>query len=136
MQRRIGPLLIVFSPFVSSCEEKQVEPNDPLDQIGILGKWKLDSRSVNNISDLSVMCCDYLTFSKSGSNDDLMGHFIASGAGYENDGEFELNTSLDSIAFTRENEVLNYGVLISGERMTYFYQEDGDSITEWWVMQP
>ena len=129
-------LSLCFTVSLTSCIYEADEPRDRLLDSGLLGEWKLDSREVNNIDDLSVQCCDYLTFSEFGSPNDLRGSYKARGTGYENEGEFECNETLDSIQFIRENVVTSYGLVISNQSIVLNYVENGDSISELWVKHP
>jgi len=129
-------LAFCLSFFLISCDDEVYPTMDRLEDAGILGEWKLDSRVVNNIGDLSIMCCDYLVFSTSGSPDDLRGNYTARGSGYENSGEFVCTEALDSLTTVRDNQIRTYGLNIEAERLTFSYIEEGDEIVEYWVKVP
>lgn len=105
---------------------------DQLEQMGVLGTWKLSERSVNNISDLSVPCCDYFEFKKDAISEDLIGNFRAYGTGYEQNGVFMIDNTNSTIEFEYNNEQKSYGFQISGNVITFTYTEDNDNIVENW----
>lgn len=131
-------LLIIFTVF-SSCKKDEIEESnnsnkqtDNLEPIGILGLWKLESRSVNGITDMSIQCCDYIEFNADNELHDLKGLFQASGNGYETNGVFELETANDTIQLVYDNTQKSYGFEISNDLMIFTYSEDSQSITENW----
>ena len=130
-------LLLAFLTVFSSCKKEDdkdpIEPSDNLEQYGILGKWKLDSREYGGISDGAVMCCDTLEFKSDIQTTDLKGLFRAVGAGYETSGAFELDVLNESIEFTYDDEQKNYGIIISDSRIVFNYSDNNESIVEHWI---
>ncbi len=114
-----------------SCDKEEIEQTDNLQQTGILGQWKLDSRETNGISSLAVECCDYIEFKTDSEPTDLTGEFKAFGAGYETNGDFELNNANQSIEFIYDEQLL-YEIQISDENIVFSYLENNDSIVEYW----
>ncbi len=108
------------------------ENPDYLEPIGILGKWKLDSREINGISSLGVECCDYLQFSIDGNPSDWNGVFKAYGAGYELNGVFEMDTSNETIEFSYNENQKIYDYQLVDLSIAFSYTENGDSIVEQW----
>lgn len=135
--KRIHYLLaFCLSFFLISCDDEVYPSADRLEDAGILGEWKLDYRVFNSIGDLSILCCDYLVFSTSGSPDDLRGKYTARGTGYENSGEFVCTEALDSLTTVRDNQVMTYGLSVESEGLTFSYIQEGDEIVEYWVKAP
>lgn len=130
---RIFPVLILIILILfSSCKTGEVETADDLEQTGILGEWKLDSRSVDGIADLSIQCCDYITFKPDSEPQDLFGEFTATGLGYETSGVFELNSSTNTIHFDYDNSQKSYEFQVSPSSITFAYLENDQEIIEDW----
>lgn len=124
--------ILAFFIILTSCKKQEAEQTDNLDQYGIFGQWKLEARSVNGVSDLSVQCCDYIEFIADAKLDDLKGAFTASGLGYSSDGAFELNLSSDSIQFDYADKQKVFQFQVSGDQVTFTYFDAGDRIIEAW----
>lgn len=121
---------------VPSCNDDDKVLIDPIEDTGILGIWKLESRVINNISDLAVRCCDYLEFEQDDRPDDLTGSFYAYGFLYETDGTFTLDLNGGSILFEYDDSQRSYTYTLKEDRLTFFYTEDGASIEETWRKEP
>jgi hypothetical protein len=50
--------MLVFAAVTRCNDFEDLVGKDILKDIGIIGKWKLDSRAVDGISKLAVECCD------------------------------------------------------------------------------
>lgn len=114
------------------CEKDENEKRDNLQPIGILGQWKLDSRSINGISGLAEECCDYIEFKTDNEPDDFKGEFIAYGTGYETTGVFELNTIEHTIHFDYNDARMSYEYQIFDGLLIFNYLEDDQEIIEDW----
>jgi len=114
------------------CEKDENEKQDNLQQTGIIGKWKLESRSIDGISSLAVECCDYIEFKTDNELDDFKGEFMAYGTGYETTGEFELNTTENTIHFDYNNTCRSYEYQIFAGLLEFIYMEDDQKIGEDW----
>lgn len=132
-------LSLAFLSVLTSCEKDEenvkIENPDNLEQIGIIGQWKLDFREINGISSLTVECCDYRNFEIDSKPNDWNGLLIAFGTGYETHGEFELDTSNESIEFSCNGDTKLYDIQIAVDRIVFNYLEDNDSIVEHWVKE-
>lgn len=133
--KNLSTLLLGIFLLLTSCEKEEIKPTDNLNQIGILGQWKLESRAINGISDLSIQCCDYIIFNTDNNLDDLKGTFMASGVGYETNGEFELITSTNLINLDYDNIQKSYKFQISDSLTTFTYIENNEEIVEYWVKE-
>ncbi len=118
---------------ITSCEEDQVESLDHLEQVGILGQWKLDNRSVNGIANLAVESCDSLHFDADSEPTDWKGMFRASGNGYARTGDFELDTLNRTIAFSYEDVLKWYSIQLTHNSIRFNYLENQDQIEEYWI---
>lgn len=108
---------------------------ESLEEITILGKWQLESRSENGISSLAVECCDYIEFTTGDQAADLEGEFYAYGLGYETNGIFELNNTATTIQLVYDNTQRLYDLQISGNSMQFSYSENNKNIVENWKKQ-
>lgn len=125
-------ILILILTVLSSCEKDEIQTPDNLEQIGVLGEWKLETRTINGISDLAVLCCDYIMFRTDNELDDLKGEFTAFGDGYETDGVFKLNTASNIIHFDYDNSQESYEFQISNDLITFTYDENSQEVIENW----
>ncbi|MFN4764547.1 hypothetical protein ACKGJN_15565 [Gillisia sp. Q332] len=126
-------ILFVFTLIAfSSCNKEESEQIDNLEQVGVLGQWKLETRVVNGISSLTVECCDYIEFKTNTEPSDLRGEFRAFGAGYETNGVFELNTSNNTIQFDYDATQKLYGFQIIDDIITFTYSDNNQNIIENW----
>ncbi len=123
-----GVSLTVFT----ACPKEDSLQVDELQQVGILGEWKLQIRFIDNVTDLTAPCCDYMEFKEDGQTDDLQGAFSAYGVGYETDGVFELNENKDTILFEYDDEQRVYDFHLSDDVITFRYAEDDREIVEDW----
>jgi hypothetical protein len=128
-------ILTVCTSCKKDDEKDKIELSDNLEQYGILGKWKLDSREIGGISSGAVLCCDTLEFKSDIQTTDLKGLFRAVGSGYERNGVFELNNLNETIELKYDNEQKSYEILISETTIVLNYVEDTIAITEWWLKQ-
>lgn len=126
--------ILLFSIFTvfAGCEKDEVEQTDNLEQFGIFGQWKLETRVIDGITDLSVECCDYIEFKADNELDDLKGEFKAHGVGYETKGVFELLSSNNTIHFDYNNTQKSYKFQILDDLITFTYSEDNQEIIEDW----
>lgn len=69
-------LFLTFLIVFTSCQKDKIDEPDRLEQFGILGKWRMQSRTVCGITDMIVLY-DTIRFSTSVKNDDLYGEFIS-----------------------------------------------------------
>ncbi|MDB2363478.1 copper resistance protein NlpE [Flavobacteriales bacterium] len=136
-------LLIVACIFfsISSCNDKEeeneeiVEAVDPLITTGLIHQWLLDSRVVNDVTDMAIECCDYITFSTDSIDDDLVGNFYANGFAYETNGTFSVNTDDSVITFSfQESEVLYY-FEVNNNQLLFRYNTDSQNVDEVWLKQ-
>ena len=118
---------------LTGCEkDNSVSATDQLEQIGILGKWKLEVRTVNNITPLIIQCCDTIAFMRDNEPGDLKGEFRSTGAGYETNGIFEISTVDSTIFFAWNNSQRLYEFQLSGNVLTFEYTEDEQEVSEDW----
>ena len=125
-------LLIVFSASALSSCDSDDEQLDSLEESGIIGTWKLESRTIDGITGLIIECCDYIEFRTEGKKNDLQGQFISSGVGYETIGVFEINNTNNTIQFDYNTKQLIYEYQVSNDLISFFYIEDNQDIIEDW----
>ena len=129
--RQLFRFLLITCLFMLGCNN-DIQQDDNLFQYEIIGKWKLESRAINNITDLSIACCDYLEFNVDDNPADNKGIFVASGVGYEQQGVFELNTTNTTLEFDYDNSVKTYDYQVSDNIIHFMYSENDDEIMESW----
>jgi hypothetical protein len=133
MKIKIQHILLVAILFaMPSCQKSEPAPLDELDQLGITGQWKLESRTVDGITSLIIECCDYIEFKVDNEPDDLKGEFISFGVGYETVGQFEINRTENSIDFYYNNQQKTYDFRIQNDLILFTYFENDQEITESW----
>ena len=123
-------LLIIFT-LLTSCKDEKIEKTDPLEQIGILGKWNLQSLTINGITDL-IIHYDTIQFNTGDNIDDYKGEFRSVGPGYETIGEFQLNETNNTVLIEYSNTQRQYEFQISNTSMTFTNFEDNDDFIEDW----
>jgi hypothetical protein len=125
-------ILSVFTSCEKGEESDNIEPSDNLEQFGILGKWSLQSITINGITDM-IVHYDSIEFTTGIEGDDLKGEFLSSdGSGYETNGQFELETANNIIHFDFNNSQKSYEFHISNGSMTFTYSEDNNEIVKDW----
>jgi hypothetical protein len=124
--------LFTILTVLTSCEKDETEQIDNLEQLGIFGQWKLETLTINGITDLSIQCCDYIEFKADSEIGDLKGEFRAYGVGYETNGVFEINTSNTSIQFDYGNTQKSDEFQISDDLIIFTYSDDNQEIIEDW----
>ncbi|MDZ7807548.1 MAG: hypothetical protein U5K71_10580 [Gracilimonas sp.] len=129
--KNFAMLFVISLIAITGCGVNEAEQLDILEQTGLLGEWRLDSRSVNGISDMSIQS-DYIGFKTDDEPDDLKGEFRSYGVGYETNGLFQLNDSDNTIQFVYNDKQRSYEFQISDDRLTFTYPEDDSEIIEYW----
>lgn len=132
--------ILVFVGILFSCQEEENSLNneeiqDLLENTKLIGDWKLESRSIDNITSLAVECCDFLEFRTDSIKDDYIGKFFAHGVGYQAIGIFEvdIDSSLVNFIYDSGSHVYYYE---SQDSSVYFrYQQNGQLIEENWIKE-
>lgn len=122
---------------LSSCdkEETAVDPGstENLDQVGILGKWGLQSITINGITDM-IVHYDSLEFTTGIETNDLIGDFLSLDAiGNETNGQFEIDTINNVILFYVNSSVRSYEYEISANWLALTYSENNINLIEDWI---
>lgn len=129
---------------LSSCaketihEVEEIEQTDnvflisSLSALDLFGTWKLETRMVNNITDASVPCCDYIELREDSDSSDLIGAFTATGVGYETQGTFSLDASASTIRLTYGSTQKAYDFALSDNLMQFSYVENNRNVEENW----
>ena len=108
------------------------ETTDSLSSSNILGRWEIRSRSINNISDMTVQCCEIYQFDSGNTPNDFSGNVMFSQNGVNLDGHFTLNEMDSTIDFTINgiNRIFKFST--TDEGLTLKYELDGDFYLEKW----
>jgi len=124
-------LFLTFLMVLTSCQKDKIDEPDRLEQFGILGNWRMQSRTICGITDMIVLY-DTIGFTTGVKNDDLYGEFISVSPGDKTDGQFEINPDNSTIHFNYDNKQSSYEFQISGNTMTFIsYEDDCEVITDW-----
>lgn len=121
--------------FLSSCEKKEIDQPGKLEQMGILGKWKLQMRTINGITDLTAPCREFIDLKADNEADDLKGNFLATSPGHETSGLFEISTTAKTIRFEFDNKQMTYAYSLSETMITLTYMENEVVIIEDWTRE-
>jgi hypothetical protein len=127
---------LTLAVLLSCCEEEALKSENILDENRIFGKWKLESRAINGISNLAVECCDYIEFEQENQNDNLNGRFEAYGYQYETQGTFTLNLEEQSILFQYDDTQKLYTYALKEDALLFHYIENGKDVSEVWRKEP
>ena len=127
--------ILVFAAVPSCNDDEELIGEDILQDIGIIGKWKLDSRAVDGISNLAVECCDYIEFEQDNQTSHLSGNFKAYGYQYETNGIFTLDLNVESILFEYDNTQKVYIYTLEENILAFRYTENGQEISETWIKE-
>lgn len=127
-------LFALFITAISSCEKNTASPTDDLEATGIVGNWEIGFRLFGGISDLRVLCCEYIEFMADEQPNDLAGMFNTSSPGFQGDGTFVLHPSDSTIVltFSENDRQLSRVFQISENFLTFTYQEGNQTIEEGW----
>jgi len=121
---------ILCSLSLTSCED---DSEDRLQAENILGTYILSSRSFDNISDLSVPCCDTLDLIADADPHDLRGVMRAYGTGYDNSGAFTIKPSegLMEFEYGSTRRIMPYEQ--ADDQLYLTYEEANQTIQEGWM---
>jgi len=138
LMRLFGKLILLLASTIfvfTGCKKNDPEQSEVLKQTGILGKWKLEMRSIDGIAGSAVECCDYLEFAEDNVVSDWIGVFEATGVGYESNGIFEIDAAASTIQFNYGDKQKVYEYQIEESDITFLYMDDNQSIVELWRKQ-
>lgn len=118
---------------ILSCLSEEEEVLTALKISGILDRWEIQSRIVNNIADLTAHCCVFIEFIEDDNETDLRGIFESEGPGFQTDGIFTIFPQ-DSILFLEfENMQRAYLYKLEGELLELKFDDQGFIVEEEYV---
>lgn len=121
---------------LTSCNnDKDTAPTDNLVEVGILGEWQFEMRSVNGISSLAAECCNFLRFTTDEIPTDFKGNFTNTTESGETQGVFSIDVSNNTIRFDLSDSQLEYDLEIENDLMTFTYTLNNQTIVEDWRKQ-
>lgn len=124
-------VLLAFVAITTGCKEEHREPVDPLESMGLLGNWRLQSVTINGITDM-IVYYDTLELTTGLVSDDLIGEFRSVGVGYQTNGQFEINEVHDSIFFFYNNTQKAHPFRVLENSMTFTYFKNSNEFSEDW----
>lgn len=109
------------------------EPVDTLVNINIIGKWEIESRLTNNISNMAVLCCEFIEFKTDENIEDYLGLFQSESSNLINNGTFDVNVNDKTILIDLGNRQLLCDYGINADKLNLIYtDENNDTIDEIW----
>lgn len=129
-------IFLIISFALTSCDNGQdTAPIDNLVEVGVLGEWQFEMRSVDGISSLAAECCNFLTFTTDEIPTDFKGNFTNTTEGGETQGVFSIDVSNNTIRFDLSDSQLEYNLEIENDLMTFTYTLNNQTIVEDWRKQ-
>jgi len=126
-------LVFVMLFVLTACDNDEPNDDSVLVKSGILGRWKLQSRSFDGITPLIREVGYYLTLLEDKDRSDLNGDFLSVSPGSETNGLFELNPASGTIRFEFRSDTLIYEYEVLDDVLIFKYRENGTEIEEIWV---
>lgn len=119
------------------CEDDIEIVEDNLNDSGLLGTWEISEETVNGISDMLPICCEFLEFNPDDNKQDFTGFFIYTDSmGNVYDGLFTFDQTNQTILFDRnDNELITYGYSLnsSEEYLTLTFTQENMNYVQGWV---
>lgn len=139
MMKRIYRITILSAILAfSACKKESdetlpVNKVDKLDDIGILGEWEIESRSINGIDDMLPICCEFLDFQTGSNMEDLNGNVRYLEIDRDIAGKFEIDQANMTIEFIFEDYNYSSKLEIKDNVMHLTYSNEGLVIEDAWV---
>lgn len=133
-------VVFIISVTLSSCKKEVTDNNsqtaqedsmDALDEFENLGKWEIQARLVNNISDTPALCCEFVEFTPDANTNDSLGQFTYTSSFDSIVGTFAVSQS-DSLHIYLDNDTHVRYFEVHENTLNLRYTENGDSIDEIW----
>ncbi len=124
-------IFLFLAVAISAC--KGPAPADPLEVIGVLGNWEIQSRLYDNIGNMSALCCEFIEFTPDRNFDDMIGNYHATSTGSDVQGVFEVDESAMTITFTRNQDSMVWNYQLNDDALAFTYEEGGQIISEDWI---
>lgn len=104
----------------ANCEREEVE-RDPLDELGVLGVWVLDTALIDGLV-VDFSADDTATLVTGNLNTDYEGEFVTVGSGYTLEGSFVFNVENETVKFTNPDAetLYNYHVTVGRMELEFF----------------
>ena len=122
-------LLLLLTALLSCDKNTEPEPQSPLAQTGILGKWEIESYAVNGIVNMAIYCCEFVEFLEDERPDDLHGRYLSYGSGTESEGRFTIDPVSLKLVLDSSKETRNFEYQLQESRLTVTYMENDDMIS-------
>ena len=117
------------------CSDDDRNFTDELEQIGIVGNWEISSRSINGITPLIALCCEFIEFKADENKEDLSGIYHWSDGQFSDSGIFKIDIINQALILQDENDEDVYEFLISesGQEFILNYFDNESLISESWI---
>ena len=112
--------LLLLVVFLASCEKEPSKPVGKLEELEILGTWEINAQTINGITDMSVLCCEFTEFMEDQDLNDHKGNYRTYGNGHESAGVFEIDPNNARILWGETNtQAYNYELQANQLRVSY-----------------
>lgn len=128
--RALATLLLIL--VWVSCNKENVRSADALDQLYLLGEWKLEQREINGIASSEIVY-GQLVMDVDDDPTDLTGHFRHSDGIQTIEGKFTVFSNLKTIVFELGEDIGQYDFIATTSSFTLIIQQDRDKIKEYWL---
>ena len=120
--KKIDTLLtILICVLMMNCTNDDSNPStETLENTGVLGRWDVNARGINNITSGEAFCCETLELMDDTNPSDLRGKYIYD-YGTITNGTFSVDLENSVFTFTTENEHTN----------TLFFNLDSNLLEVW-----
>lgn len=122
--------LFLLLAFLGCTEDESV---DVLVNTNIIGKWEIESRLTNNVSNTATLCCEFIEFKTDDNIEDYLGQFESESSDSTNEGTFDVNITDNTILIDLGNRQILCDYSINADELNLVYtDENNDTIDEIW----
>ena len=131
MKTKVILSLFLLLTFLGCTEDESV---DVLVNTNVIGKWEIESRLTNNLSNTAALCCEFIEFKTDDNIEDYLGQlFKSESSGSTNEGTFDVNVTDNTILIDLGNRQILCDYSINTDRLNLIYtDENDDTINEIW----
>ncbi len=133
----LGLVIVLFATSCKKEEEPEIiicdiQESDALVGTGLIGSWEIQSRSIDNLSDASVHCCEFYEFNFDQNTADFEGLFKKTSSGVDLVGIYVVDQSNGTIdlSFMGNTQLIQYSISSGSLIMEYTY--NGQDYYEIW----
>jgi hypothetical protein len=123
---------------LGACKKEETPTKDRLEEMGFLGKWKLEYEELNGINGMVLPCCSYFTFSADSQPNDSIGVFLYEGliSAATTNGTFQVFESTNTLLFEYNGKQQSRTYTLTGNALQMEFTENNVSFLQGWRLQP